>query len=106
MPGGWCTPPTSRGDCGDTTVCGLQQRKPEHRGGSNRGVLLERFGAAIDRSREEVLDAVFDRNPYRQRGGWYLRLAKLLAIDLQAHPAYTLLFTGPSEAIACIRHVA
>ena len=73
---------------------------------SQTEVLLECFAAAIDQSREKVLDAVFDRNPYRQRGGWYLRLAKMLAIDLQAHPAYTLLFAGPSEAIACIRHVA
>jgi hypothetical protein len=44
-------------------------------------------GAAITKSLEEILDAVFNRNPFLQRGGWYLGLSNMTQkIDLIARP--------------------
>jgi len=45
MPGGWCTPPTSPRDAGDTTVRGSES--PNTVVGQTE-VRLERFRAAID----------------------------------------------------------
>ncbi len=50
-------------------------------------VVAEFSGAAIVESLEVVLEAVFDRNPYRQRGGWYLGLANMTQeLDLDNRP--------------------
>ena len=50
-------------------------------------VVAEFSGAAIEQSLEDVLEAVFDRNPYRQRGGWYLGLANMTQeLDLNNRP--------------------
>ncbi len=50
-------------------------------------VVAEFSGAAIEASLEEILEAVFDRNPYRQRGGWYLGLANMTQeLDLDNRP--------------------
>lgn len=44
-------------------------------------------GQAIEASLEEILAAVFNRNPYLQRGGWYLGLANMTQeIDLDNRP--------------------
>jgi 2',3'-cyclic-nucleotide 2'-phosphodiesterase (5'-nucleotidase family) len=44
-------------------------------------------GQAIEASLEEILGAVFNRNPFLQRGGWYLGLANMTQqIDLDNRP--------------------
>lgn len=44
-------------------------------------------GQAIEASLNEILGAVFDRNPFQQRGGWYLGLANTdQMIDLDNRP--------------------
>ena len=44
-------------------------------------------GQAIEKSLNEILGAVFDRNPFLQRGGWYLGLANTTQkIDLDNRP--------------------
>ncbi|UCE89060.1 MAG: 5'-nucleotidase C-terminal domain-containing protein, partial [Pseudomonadota bacterium] len=44
-------------------------------------------GASIVRSLEEILAAVFHRNPFEQRGGWYLGLANMTQkLDLDNRP--------------------
>ena len=44
-------------------------------------------GQAIEKSLNEILGAVFDRNPFMQRGGWYLGLANTTQkIDLDNRP--------------------
>ncbi len=44
-------------------------------------------GQAIEASLEEILAAVFNRNPFLQRGGWYLGLANMTQeIDLDNRP--------------------
>ena len=44
-------------------------------------------GQAIETSLEEILSAVFNRNPFLQRGGWYLGLANMSQeIDLDNRP--------------------
>lgn len=44
-------------------------------------------GQAVVKSLEEILDAVFSRNPYLQRGGWYLGLSNMTQrIDLINRP--------------------
>ncbi len=44
-------------------------------------------GQAIEKSMNEILAAVFDRNPFQQRGGWYLGLANTeQVIDLDNRP--------------------
>jgi 2',3'-cyclic-nucleotide 2'-phosphodiesterase (5'-nucleotidase family) len=44
-------------------------------------------GQAISTSLEEILSAVFNRNPFLQRGGWYLGLANMSQeIDLDNRP--------------------
>lgn len=44
-------------------------------------------GASLEKGLEEVLTAVFDRNPFNQRGGWYLGLSNVSqAIDLKHRP--------------------
>jgi 2',3'-cyclic-nucleotide 2'-phosphodiesterase (5'-nucleotidase family) len=44
-------------------------------------------GQAIEASLEEILSAVFNRNPFLQRGGWYLGLANMTQeIDLDNRP--------------------
>jgi hypothetical protein len=44
-------------------------------------------GASIAKSLEEVLSAVFHRNPFEQRGGWYVGMANMeQSIDLDNRP--------------------
>jgi 2',3'-cyclic-nucleotide 2'-phosphodiesterase (5'-nucleotidase family) len=44
-------------------------------------------GQALEASLEEILAAVFNRNPFLQRGGWYLGLANMTQeIDLDHRP--------------------
>ncbi len=45
-------------------------------------------GAAVVKSLEDILDAVFNRNPFLQRGGWYLGLSSNMTqkIDLINRP--------------------
>ena len=44
-------------------------------------------GQALEKSLEEVLTAVFDRNPFNQRGGWYIGLSNMTQdIDLDHRP--------------------
>ena len=44
-------------------------------------------GASVQRSLDDVLTAVFDRNVFLQRGGWYLGLANITQkIDLENRP--------------------
>jgi sulfur-oxidizing protein SoxB len=44
-------------------------------------------GQAVVKSLEEILDAVFSRNPYLQRGGWYLGLSNMTQrLDLINRP--------------------
>jgi len=44
-------------------------------------------GASLERSLNEVLGAIFDRNPFLQRGGWYLGLSNVTqTIDLDNRP--------------------
>jgi S-sulfosulfanyl-L-cysteine sulfohydrolase len=44
-------------------------------------------GQALEKALEEVLTAVFDRNPFNQRGGWYLGLSNMTQdIDLDNRP--------------------
>lgn len=49
--------------------------------------IAEFSGASIQKDLEGVLGAVFDRNPYLQRGGWYLGLSNMTQkIDLDNRP--------------------
>ncbi len=49
--------------------------------------VAEFSGQAIEKSLNEILGAVFDRNPFQQRGGWYLGLANTTQkIDLDNRP--------------------
>jgi len=49
--------------------------------------VAEFSGQAIEKSLNEILAAVFDRNPFQQRGGWYLGLANTTQkIDLDNRP--------------------
>jgi hypothetical protein len=44
-------------------------------------------GQSIQKSLDTILGAVFDRNPFMQRGGWYLGLANMTqTIDLRNRP--------------------
>ena len=44
-------------------------------------------GASLEKGLEEVLTAVFDRNPFNQRGGWYLGMSNVTqTIDLKNRP--------------------
>lgn len=44
-------------------------------------------GQAVEKSLNEILGAVFDRNPFLQRGGWYLGLANTdQLVDLDNRP--------------------
>ena len=44
-------------------------------------------GQALEKSLNEILAAVFDRNPFQQRGGWYLGLANTdQLVDLDNRP--------------------
>jgi sulfur-oxidizing protein SoxB len=44
-------------------------------------------GQSIQKSLDTILGAVFDRNPFMQRGGWYLGLANMTqTIDLKNRP--------------------
>lgn len=44
-------------------------------------------GQAVEKSLNEILAAVYDRNPFQQRGGWYLGLANMTQeIDLEHRP--------------------
>lgn len=52
-------------------------------------------GQAIEKSLDAALTAVFDRNPFNQRGGWYLGLSNMTqTIDLDHRP-----FTSSSGRI-------
>ena len=52
--------------------------------------VAEFSGLAIEKDLEGVLGAVFDRNPYLQRGGWYLGLSNMTQkIDLDNRPFST-----------------
>lgn len=52
-------------------------------------------GQSVERSLNNILGAVFDRNPFQQRGGWYLGLANMTQkIDLDHRP-----FTSSSGRI-------
>ena len=52
--------------------------------------VAEFSGLAIEKDLEGVLGAVFDRNPYLQRGGWYLGLSNITQkIDLDNRPFST-----------------
>jgi len=175
MPGGFCTPPSSPADCGDTTVRGLQLTESLNTVVGSTDVLLERHnvledimnnfiadairdttdhvvaeqtdwdgvdismtngfrfdvpilsenevslgqtfvdgrmpgqitlrdlfyffpispatavaefsGQSIQTSLEDILTAVFDRNPYRQKGGWYVGLSNMTQeLDLNNRP--------------------
>ena len=153
MPGGFCTPPNSPGNCGDTSVRGLQLVDGlDTVVGTTDTLLLRhhvledtlnnfiadairevtdtvapvdlsmangfRFGNAVlpggditlrdlytwfpiapavnyaefsgqsvQRSLETVLGAVFDRNAFMQRGGWYLGLSNMeQTVDLKNRP--------------------
>jgi len=49
--------------------------------------VAEFAGQEVERSLNEILNAVFDRNPFLQRGGWYLGLANMTQeIDLEYRP--------------------
>ncbi len=49
--------------------------------------VAEFAGQEVERSLNEILGAVFDRNPFMQRGGWYLGLANMTQeIDLDYRP--------------------
>ena len=49
--------------------------------------VAEFSGQALEKSMNEILAAVFDRNPFQQRGGWYLGLANTTQkIDLDNRP--------------------
>jgi len=49
--------------------------------------VAEFAGQEVERSLNEILGAVFDRNPFLQRGGWYLGLANMTQeIDLDYRP--------------------
>ncbi|MGD2053205.1 MAG: 5'-nucleotidase C-terminal domain-containing protein, partial [Gammaproteobacteria bacterium] len=49
--------------------------------------VAEFSGQALEKSLNEILGAVFDRNPFLQRGGWYLGLANATQkIDLDNRP--------------------
>ena len=49
--------------------------------------VAEFSGQAIEASLEEILAAVFNRNPFLQRGGWYLGLANMeQSVDLKNRP--------------------
>ncbi len=49
--------------------------------------VAEFAGQEVERSMNEILGAVFDRNPFMQRGGWYLGLANMTQeIDLDYRP--------------------
>lgn len=49
--------------------------------------VAEFSGQALEQSLNEILGAVFDRNPFMQRGGWYLGLANTdQLIDLDNRP--------------------
>jgi sulfur-oxidizing protein SoxB len=49
--------------------------------------IAEFAGQALEKSMNEILGAVFDRNPFLQRGGWYLGLANMTQeIDLDHRP--------------------
>jgi sulfur-oxidizing protein SoxB len=49
--------------------------------------VAEFSGISIENSLEGILGAVFDRNPYLQRGGWYLGLSNMTQkIDLDNRP--------------------
>jgi len=52
--------------------------------------VAEFSGVSIENGLEGVLGAVFDRNPYLQRGGWYLGLSNMTQkIDLDNRPFST-----------------
>jgi hypothetical protein len=52
--------------------------------------VAEFSGQTIQKDLEGVLKAVFDRNPYEQRGGWYIGLANMTQkIDLDNRPFST-----------------
>ncbi len=52
--------------------------------------VAEFSGVSIENGLDEVLGAVFDRNPYLQRGGWYLGLSNMTQkIDLDNRPFST-----------------
>lgn len=52
--------------------------------------VAEFSGLTIEKDLEGVLGAVFDRNPYLQRGGWYLGLSNMTQkIDLDNRPFST-----------------
>jgi S-sulfosulfanyl-L-cysteine sulfohydrolase len=49
--------------------------------------VAEFSGQSIQKSLDTVLGAVFDRNPFMQRGGWYIGLANMTqTIDLKNRP--------------------
>lgn len=49
--------------------------------------VAEFSGTAIEESLEVILNAVYNRNPYLQRGGWYVGLANMTqTIDLDNRP--------------------
>ena len=49
--------------------------------------VAEFSGQALEASLEEILAAVFNRNPFLQRGGWYLGLANMeQSLDLRSRP--------------------
>jgi sulfur-oxidizing protein SoxB len=49
--------------------------------------IAEFAGQELEKSMNEILGAVFDRNPFLQRGGWYLGLANMSQeIDLDYRP--------------------
>ena len=49
--------------------------------------VAEFSGQSVQRSLDTILGAVFDRNPFLQRGGWYLGLANMTQkIDLDNRP--------------------
>ncbi|NOR18798.1 MAG: hypothetical protein GQ538_01750, partial [Xanthomonadales bacterium] len=72
---------------GDITLADLYSHFP-----ISPALLVAEFsGDIIERSLEVALDGIFNRNPYLQRGGWYLGLSSNMTqkIDLDNRPLST-----------------
>ena len=77
----------NEGGSGDITLADLFSHFPI----SPALVVADFSGDIIERSLEVALDGVFNRNPYLQRGGWYLGLSSNMTqqIDLDNRPLST-----------------
>jgi len=75
MSGGFCTYPMA------TPAAGGVANPPDNCGD------ITTHGLQLTESLDTVLGAVFDRNPFMQRGGWYIGLSGMAqTIDLRNRP--------------------